>query len=252
MIRALLARRVPSRNAARVPGSLTSRSQVRSSSPAAAVLDSARARASSSPVNSSHAAGIRAGPSSGQPSAGRRRMNSAMAACLRAAMWASTRSQAQIAPTSSSSLAPGYRSSGPAASAANRASSTPPGAASRIIPVANAPAGPGYSPGNRSAEPGWPGPRRPRVAPIAASAPVVPIRAASAAARASSSKISRHCAIIAASSARLTSGGPSGSGSSARSGPGSGSVGSLARYAAHCSPSIQSAPDGSTSRHPAS
>ena len=58
---------------------------------------------------------------------------------------------------------------------------------------------------------------------MAASAPVVPIRAAAAAARASSSVIWRHSVMIAAISARLTSGGSSGSR------PGPGSTGSSAR-----------------------
>ena len=107
MIRTLFSCTIPARNAAAVPGSLTARSQDSSRRPAAAQADWASAGASSSPVNSSHPAGIRAGPSGTQPGAGRRRISSAAAACLRAAAWDCTRSHAQIAPTSSSSLAPG-------------------------------------------------------------------------------------------------------------------------------------------------
>jgi hypothetical protein len=64
MIRACFSRRTPDRNAALVPGSLTSRWWAMSNRSDAAQADSASAGASSSGVNSSQAAGIRAGPSS--------------------------------------------------------------------------------------------------------------------------------------------------------------------------------------------
>ena len=51
-------------------------------SPAVA-LDSPRIEPSSRGVNSSHAAGICAGPAGSHPPAGRRRISSATAACLR-------------------------------------------------------------------------------------------------------------------------------------------------------------------------
>ena len=146
MISTLDSRRVPSRNAARVPGSLTSRSLARSSSPSAVPRDSASTEASSVTVNSSHPAGIRAGPSGAQPGSGRRRMNSATAACLRALACASIRSQAAIAPATSSSRAPSYRSSSPAASTANPASALHPGMVSSSIPAANPAARLRYSP----------------------------------------------------------------------------------------------------------
>ena len=74
------------------------------------------------------------------------------------------------------------------------------------------------SPGNRRADPGWPGPRRPARAAIAASAPVVPDRAPFAAARASASVTSR----ISATSPGVSSSSPGGggpSGSAYSSGP---------------------------------
>ena len=49
---------------------------------------------------------------------------------------------------------------GPAACSARPCSAPPPGATSSSCPAANAPAGPGESPGTRRAEPGSPGPRR--------------------------------------------------------------------------------------------
>ena len=160
MISTFDARSVPSRNAALVPGSLTSRSCARSSSPSAAPRDSPSTAASSVTVNSSHAAGIEAGPSGTQPGSGRRRVNSAMAACLRAAACASTRSHAAITPATSSSQAPSNRSSSPAAWSANPASALHPGMVSSSIPAANPAARERYSPGARRADPGWPGPRR--------------------------------------------------------------------------------------------
>ena len=109
MICALYFDTIPSRNAAIVPGSLPARSPDSSSSPSAVPADSASSAASSLTVNSSQAAGSCAGPCGAQPGAGRRRMNSATAACLRAAAYASTRSHALIAPATSSSAAPAYR-----------------------------------------------------------------------------------------------------------------------------------------------
>ncbi len=106
MICALSSRTIPSRSVARVPGSLASRAAARVSRSSARPRCSASAYASSSAVNSAHAAGIRAGPSGGQPGSGRRRISSAAAASLRAAMWASSRSQADSTPMSSSSLTP--------------------------------------------------------------------------------------------------------------------------------------------------
>ena len=58
MISTFDARSVPSRNAAFVPGSLTSRSRARSSRPSAIPRDSPSSAASSVTVNSSHPAGI--------------------------------------------------------------------------------------------------------------------------------------------------------------------------------------------------
>ena len=70
MIATLDCRRIPSRNAAAVPGSLTSRSWARSSIASAAQRDSASTPATSAVMDSSQASGIRAGPSSGLPGAG--------------------------------------------------------------------------------------------------------------------------------------------------------------------------------------
>ena len=165
MICALACRSVPARNAALVPGSLTSRSRARSSIPSAVPRPSASSWAISSPANSSRLSGIRAGPSGAQPGAGRRRVNSASAACLREHAVASARSSAPITPASSSSDAPVNRSSSPAASSANPSSTPPPGATSSGCPVPNPPAGPAYSPGTRRADPGIPGPRRPTLTP---------------------------------------------------------------------------------------
>jgi hypothetical protein len=81
-----------------------------------------------------------------------------------------------------------------------------------VTPAANCAARPGYSPGTTSAEPGWPGPWRPSIAPIAASAPVVPSLAASAAARARSPETCRHSAMT-SSRSNSSGGGSSGSGS---------------------------------------
>jgi len=80
MISAFSAVTIPARNAARVPGSLTSRSQASPSRSSAAPRESPSAGASSALLNSSHAAGIRAGPCTAHPRAGRRRINSATAA----------------------------------------------------------------------------------------------------------------------------------------------------------------------------
>ena len=88
------------------------------------------------------------------------------------------------------------------------------------MPEANWAARPGYSPGKISAEPGWPGPRRPASAATAPSAAVAPARAAFASARARSSAISRHsartCAKVQPSDGSSASSsshhGPSGSG----------------------------------------
>ena len=102
-----------------------------------------------------------------QSSAGRRRISSAVAASLRAAACASTRAHAQITPTISSSAAPGYRSSGPAAAPASPASTGQPGMVSSANPDPKAAAGLACSPGNDAADPGCPGPRRPGAAPTA-------------------------------------------------------------------------------------
>jgi hypothetical protein len=99
-----------------------------------------------------------------------------MAACLPALAWASTRSQAQMIPSSSSSEA----SSSPAVSSRKEPSAAQPGAASSGLPEAKPAAGPAYSPGNDSADPGIPGPRRPVT--TAAIAAVCPNRAQAAAA----------------------------------------------------------------------
>ena len=73
--------------------------------------DSASTKASSSGANSSKASGIRCPPSGAQSGAGRRWINSAIAASFRAHACASTRSQADSTPISSSSEEPSYRSS---------------------------------------------------------------------------------------------------------------------------------------------
>ena len=106
MISALYRVMTPSRSAALVPGSRVSRASARSSSASAPPRDSASTRPSSSPVNSSHAAGIRAAPCGTQPGSGRRRISSAAAASFRAAMCASSRSHAASTPASSASDAP--------------------------------------------------------------------------------------------------------------------------------------------------
>jgi hypothetical protein len=64
-------------------------------------------------------------------------MNSATAACLRLLTYASTRSHPEIAPAISSSEAPGYRSSAPAASSRNCPSVKHPGATSSGFPDPN-------------------------------------------------------------------------------------------------------------------
>jgi hypothetical protein len=82
---------------------------------------------SSRGTNSSKSSASPLAGSTPAPAAGRRRSNAATAPCLRAAPYASTRSHAQTKPSSSSSVAPSYRSPSPAASPANWASTTPPG-----------------------------------------------------------------------------------------------------------------------------
>ena len=161
MISALSWLTIPARNAALVPGRQTSSAQARSRICSASPADTPSTAPSSRAVNSCQLSGIWAGPASAQPGAGRRRTSSATAAYLPAAMAASARSRAQITPSSSSSLAPAYRSSSPAASSANRPSVAQPGATSSGSPVANPAAGLAHSPGNDSADPGIPGPRRP-------------------------------------------------------------------------------------------
>ena len=201
MISTLAWRSTPVRNASLVPGSFTSRAWARSSIASAALRVSASAQRTSSPANSSQPSGIRAWPSSVQPGAGRRRMNSATAACLRKHADASARSRAQISPTISSSVAPPSRSSSSATRSANPSSADPPGAISRGCPAPNPPAELSDQPGTRRADPGCPGPRRPRVlASAAASAARSSRRSgfpASAASEAASSSVS---ATIAATS----------------------------------------------------
>src|SRR5271166_5100785 len=218
MIHALSWRTIPSRSAVLAPGSLVSMVSAMDSRSSARPRDSASTCASSSPVNSWHAAGIRASPSGGQPGSGRRRISSATAASLRAAMCASSRSPAHSTPISSASDAPSYRSSGPAAASASIARSGQPGITSSASPMPNAAARLPDSPGKTRAEPGWPGPRRPAYAVIAASAPVVPDRAPFAAARASASVAAPMPAISSGlSSSSPGGGGPSGSGYSSGS-----------------------------------
>ena len=106
-----------------------------------------------------------------------------------------------------------------------------PGAVSSGLPDANPAAGLAYSPGNDSAEPGIPGPRRPAsTAPTAARTAVWPDRAAAPAARAWSAVISRAAAISASSSASSRPGGGALSGSSYSSrSPGASSSATAAR-----------------------
>jgi len=90
-----------------------------------------------------------------------------------------------MAPVSSSSDAPGYRSSSPAAASANCPKVRHPGAVSSGLPDANPDARLAYTPGKLSADPGIPGPRRPAAAAASAAiAAVRPSRAATSAARA--------------------------------------------------------------------
>src|SRR5580700_10315104 len=144
-----------------------------------------------------------------------------------------------MAPVSSSSDAPGYRSSSPAAASANWPSVRHPGAVSSGFPDANPDARLAYTPGTLCADPGIPGPRRPAAAAAAAAtAAVSPAPASTAASRASSPVIR---SASAASSPGSTSGGGSSSGSSTSGSPGSSSAARRARYAGS---SIQSGQDG--------
>ena len=83
MIIALRWLRIPARNAALVPGRLTSSSWASDTMSPAAARDSPSTEASSCGTNSSEASGICAGPATTAPGAGRRRSSSATAACLR-------------------------------------------------------------------------------------------------------------------------------------------------------------------------
>ena len=250
-------RSVPARNAALVPGSLTSRSRARSSIASAAPRPSASSWAISSPANSSRSAGSRAAPATAQPGAGRRRVNSARAACLRAHAVASARSSAPITPASSSSLAPANRSPAPAASSANPSSTPPPGATSSGCPVPNPPAGPAYSPGTRRAEPGIPGPRRPTFTPACGMSASRGSRAAHSASAACSAArpaaIRRDSARSASRSTSSGSAGSSGSGYHPGSSSGSGGASPLsaaASHASHRSGSAIGSTPGGTGRHP--
>src|SRR5580700_9649187 len=143
-----------------------------------------------------------------------------------------------MAPASSSSDAPRYRSSSPAASSANWPSTRHPGATSSGLPAANPEARLEYTPGTGCADPGIPGPRRPAAAASAATAAVSPAPASTAASRASSPAIR---SASAASSPGSTSGGGSSSGSPRSRSPGSSSPARPARYAGS---SIQSGQGG--------
>ena len=240
MIIALRWLRIPDRNAVFVPGRLTSSSCASERMSSAIPRDSPSTAPSSRGVNSSNPSGIWPGPAGTHPSAGRRRISSATAACLRLLTYAPTRSHAAIAPSNSSSEAPGYRSSSPAASSANWASVRHPDATSSGLPDANPDARLAYTPGKLSADPGIPGPRRPvAVAASAAIAAVRPSPAMTAAIRAWSPVI---WFAPATSSSSSTSGGGASSGSSSRSrSPGSASPARAARYAGS---SIQAGHDG--------
>jgi hypothetical protein len=74
---------IPARNAALVPGRLTSSSWASDSMSPATARVSPSTAASSPAANSSTASGIRPGPAGAHPSAGRRRISSATAACSR-------------------------------------------------------------------------------------------------------------------------------------------------------------------------
>jgi Insertion element 4 transposase N-terminal len=106
----------------------------------------------------------------------------------------------------------------PAASAANPASALHPGMVSSSIPAANPAARDMYSPGERRADPGWPGPRR---ASPTGCPPASLSRAARAHAAASSAVIRRQSATIASRSHSHDPGKPSGSGSSSSGSGGS-------------------------------
>jgi hypothetical protein len=83
MIIALRRLTIPARNAAWVPGRLTASSRASDTMSSAAVRVSPSAAASSRGTNSSDASGTWAGPVGTQPTAGRRRISSATAPCLR-------------------------------------------------------------------------------------------------------------------------------------------------------------------------
>ena len=83
MIIALRRLKIPDRNAALVPGRLISSSWASDTISPAAARDSPSTEASSWTTNSSQAPGIRAAPWTAAPRAGRRRISSATAACLR-------------------------------------------------------------------------------------------------------------------------------------------------------------------------
>ena len=91
---------IPSRSASSVPPSRVARCHATVSSQSAAARDSPSAKASWSRVNSCTTAGIRPGAGS-KPSSGLRRKISAITTSLRAAAWASSRSQAHTSPASS-------------------------------------------------------------------------------------------------------------------------------------------------------
>ena len=147
-------------------------------------------------------------------------MSSATAACLRKHAAASVRSRAQISPTISSSAAAPSRSWSSATGSANPGSADPPGATSRGCPAPNPPAGPPDQPGTRRADPGCPGPRRPRVLASAAASPArSPCRARSPVSAASVAASSPVSAQIAATSRSQGMAGCSGS-SYSSSGPG--------------------------------
>ena len=135
----------------------------------------------------------------------RRRMSSAIAVCLRAAMWASARSQAQIAlRPARRRLRPGYRSSSPAVVGGELAPAPPRRARHQGPPAgANAPAGPAYWAGELVRRAGLARTAAPQHGAERGQCPgSTPSGPPAAAARASSPAISRHSVMIAASSLR--------------------------------------------------
>ena len=140
MIRTLSSRNSPRSSAAIVPDSFPARSYPVSTSTSAPHRESASVCATSVAVNSSHNPGSPPGVFASRPGAGRCPMNAATAWYRRPAAYDITRSHAATAPITSSSDAPAYHPSAPAASSRNNASVPHGTAVSSAPPCASAPA----------------------------------------------------------------------------------------------------------------